>query len=178
MQVRALAYLLLLVLAPASPIHARACELGSADRQWVAAAIEVWSKAADALERGVETMPWTVLYDEHCAVHINPRTGRARADDASLSVTFGGKPVPVRSRAYRRRFSIPNGAKLTADAVAFTSLAKDGGTFFVMALPSVWRKTAIDAGRHRRVRERSPGARDDAHDSPELGGGGHGGSKA
>ncbi len=139
MQVRALACLLLLLLVPAS-IHARGCELGSADRLWIGGAIEIWGQAADALERGVETMPWTVLYDEHCAVHLNPRSGRARVDDASLAVTLGGKPVPVRSSAYRHRFSIPSGAKLTAGAVAFTSMAEDGGTFFVMALPSVWRK--------------------------------------
>jgi hypothetical protein len=85
-------------------------------------------------------MPWTILYDEHCAVHLNPRSGRRAETGGPLTVTFGGKPVPLRAIAYRKRFSVPSGDQLTADAVAFTSLAKDGGTFFVMALPSVWKK--------------------------------------
>lgn len=140
MRLRALACLLPVLLAPARPIHARACELSSADREWIGSAIEIWSRAADALRRSIESMPWTLLYDERCVVHLNPRSGHSRTQVETLAVTFGGKPVPTRSSAYRKRFSIPSGAKLTGDAVAFTSLAKDGGTFFVMALPSVWRK--------------------------------------
>ena len=140
MRFRALAGLLPLLLAMGRPLHARPCELSGADREWIAAAIEIWGKAADALERSIDSMPWTVLYDEHCVVHLNPRSGRSRVEDGALAVTFGGKPVPIRSIAFRKRFSIPSGAKLGADAVAFTSMARDDGTFFVMALPSVWRK--------------------------------------
>ena len=48
--------------------------------------------------------------------------------------------MPVRSVAYTKRFALPSGARLGSDALAFTALAKDGEPFFVMALPSVWRK--------------------------------------
>ena len=75
MRLRALAGLLPLLLALARPLYARRCELSSADREWIAAAIEIWSEAADALGRSIESMPWTVLYDEHCVVHLNPRVG-------------------------------------------------------------------------------------------------------
>jgi hypothetical protein len=94
-------------------------------------------------------MPWTVLYDEHCVLHLNPRDGKAGRNGArasaagagsELAINYGGEPVPVRAARYRTRFALPNGSKRTADAVAFTSLASDGDTFFVMALPSVWRK--------------------------------------
>jgi hypothetical protein len=123
----------------ATPAAARPCELSAGDRQWIGSAIEVWSRAADALERRIDAMPWTILYDEQCVVHLNPRRGRARTN-GSLAVTFGGKAVPVRAVAYRESFSVPNGEMVTSAAVAYTSIAKGGGTFFVMALPSVWRK--------------------------------------
>jgi hypothetical protein len=42
--------------------------------------------------------------------------------------------------AYRKGFTVPSGDRLTSAAVAFTSLAKGGGTFFTMALPSVWKE--------------------------------------
>jgi hypothetical protein len=136
-RVRCRLLLVAIVMAPA--VEARTCELSSSDRQWIGSAIGIWSRAAEVLQRGIETMPWTILYDEQCIVHLNPRRGKAGVD-ASLAVTFGGKAVPVRAVAYRKGFSVPSGDRLTSDAVAFTSIAKSGGTFFVMALPSVWRK--------------------------------------
>jgi hypothetical protein len=132
-----------------SPLRARACELSRSDREWIAEALEVWGGASQALGRPLETMPWSVLYDESCAVHLNPRTRRARVplppnseetDRAPLRVTFGGRPVPVRSAAYTKRFALPSGLKIGSGALAFTALAKDGEPFFVMALPSVWKK--------------------------------------
>ena len=80
MRLCALAALLPLLLAPARPVHARGCELASADRQWIGAAIEIWSRAAEVLGRSIESMPWTVLYDEHCVVHLSPRSGQSRTD--------------------------------------------------------------------------------------------------
>jgi hypothetical protein len=137
---RSIACSVLLAFALAPALRARSCELSGSDREWIGSAIAVWARASDALERTLETMPWTILYDEHCAVHLNPRSGRRATTGGPLTVTFGGKPVPVRAVAYRERFSIPSGDQLTSDAVAFTSLAKRGGTFFVMALPSVWKR--------------------------------------
>lgn len=131
----------------AAPAGARPCELASSDREWIVQAIAIWSRAAEALERRIDVMPRTVLYDEHCVVHLDPRRGRATTGEGErhgaggqLAVSFDGKPVPVRSIAYRKRFKLPSGAEQGSAAVAFTSLAKDGDTFFVMALPSVWRK--------------------------------------
>jgi hypothetical protein len=135
-----LACWLLLPIALAPRLEARSCEISSSDRQWIAAAIEIWGSAAQALERTIDTMPWTILYDAQCVVHLNPRSGRARTAGGQVAVTFGGKPVPVRSVAYRREFSLPSGQELSSDPAAFASLAEGGGAFFVMALPSVWRK--------------------------------------
>jgi hypothetical protein len=127
------------LLIAAGPVHARACELESADQSWVQDAIATWSAAAAALDRPAAPLPWMVLYDQRCVLHVNPRAGRARRGPRSPGVRFEGQPLPARTSSYRKSFRLPNGVEQTSAAVAFTSLAKDGEPFFVMALPSVWR---------------------------------------
>jgi hypothetical protein len=138
----------LVPLAHAQPVHGGPCAVSESDRRWIDGAIETWGKAAGLLGHRIDAMPWTILYDAQCVVHLAPRdTGsrkrRAAAGDgasASLEVSFNGKPVPARSLRYRKRFVLPSGQRQTSKAVAFTALAEDGQPFFVMALPSVWRR--------------------------------------
>jgi hypothetical protein len=99
-----------------------ACALSGSDEQWMQTAVAQWSRASASLGRPSGPSPWIVFYDRRCVRHVNAAEGAAD-----------------RSQRYRQRFTLPNGQKLTAAPVAFGALSKRGVTFFVMALPSVWR---------------------------------------
>jgi hypothetical protein len=118
---------------------AKPCKLEAADGAWVQTALNQWDEAAALLGRGVAELPWAIFYDENCVWHLNPGKGRHGAAQ-DVRFTFNGRPVPVKASPYRKQFKLPNGQKLTADAAAFSSIKKDETTFYVMALPSVWRK--------------------------------------
>lgn len=99
-----------------------ACALSGSDERWMQTAVARWSDASASLGRTSDPAPWMVFYDRRCVRHVNAAEGAAG-----------------RSQRYRRRFKLPNGQQLTEAPVAFGAQSKRGATFFVMALPSVWR---------------------------------------
>ncbi len=115
------------------------CDIPSTDQAWLTAAIANWDRAAELLGRSVDALPWTIVYTESCVWQLQPREGRSSVPKKG-ALTFNGQPLKQRSARYRKTFELPNGASQTAQAAAYTSLSKGGSEFFMMALPSVWRK--------------------------------------
>ena len=110
------------------------------DEDWLRRATALWSKASQRLERPVDRMPWTVVYDAHCVWSLNPARSKGSGQPAALALQFQGSDVVVRARRYEREISIPDKRKIASTALAFTSVAPGQRAFFVVALPSVWRK--------------------------------------
>jgi hypothetical protein len=130
--------LALLALA-SSPLRAASCAVPDSDQAWLASAIANWDRAADLLGRKVDALPWTIVYTESCVWQLAPREGRASVPKSG-ELRFNGQPVPIRSARYRKTFKLPNGSRQSAQAAAYTSLSKRRHEFFMMALPSVWKK--------------------------------------
>jgi hypothetical protein len=115
------------------------CRMEAADRAWLQAALGAWDEAATLLGRELARLPWAIFYDDRCAWHLEPRKAKD-ARGSEIRFRFQGGAVDVREAPYEKSFRLPDGQARSPAAAAFTSLADDGGTFFVMALPSVWRR--------------------------------------
>lgn len=129
----------LLCLAIPAVARAARCDIPESDKAWLAAAIVNWDRAAELLGRSVDALPWTIVYTESCVWQLQPREGRSAVPDQG-ALTFNSQPVKQRSARYRQTFKAPNGARQSAQAAAYTSLSARGHEFFMMALPSVWKK--------------------------------------
>jgi len=135
------------------PISARAqapqagagdvCEFTGGDARWVQRALDGWELVRrDALKVEPRPVPWILLYDASCQWELSPAgpplvTG-ARILEARL--TFAGAPLPVRATPHRGTVLLPNRLEIAIEVKASTMLYRNGrATFFVMAMPSVWR---------------------------------------
>jgi hypothetical protein len=115
--------------------------MSSEDAAWLASAVTTWSKASELLDRRVETFPHAVVYDETCAWHLNPpATSEVGALVRRPTLTFQGTRVPMRAIQHGNAIALPNGQTIDANPLAYTSMSEAKTTFFVMALPSQWKK--------------------------------------
>jgi hypothetical protein len=104
-------------------------------------ALEGWEQVSrQFLLTDPTPLPWIVLYDPGCVWHLNPEAEIAAARVVDTSLTFAGRPIPVRAASHTGTFLQPNGVPGEVEMKASTSLYRDGhAAFFAMAMPSVWR---------------------------------------
>jgi hypothetical protein len=136
----ALAALALIGASPsAQPTVPAACMFPDAEVGWLQRALDGWEQVSREFLRTDPTpLPWIVLFDEGCVWHLNAEASIGRVVDVSL--TFAGRPVPVRAAAHKGTFLLPSGAPGEIEMKASTSLYRNGrAAFFAMAMPSVWR---------------------------------------
>jgi hypothetical protein len=118
--------------APPRPAAAP-CTMGAADRAWLERALAGWAVAErEALRLTPTPLPAAVVFDARCAF-----TAPAGA----------AGPVAWRGAAHGGRVALPDGKALPPAVTSFAAPAgPNGGAFFVMALPSVWRAQGVRSG--------------------------------
>lgn len=103
------------------------CEMAPADRHWFDGATGAWQyMAGERLKLSAHDVPTILVFDERCA--YERRSGR-------LAMT---------SKPHDGEVRLPNGTNVPAQLTSFASHDdKTGQTYFVMALPSIWKKAGI-----------------------------------
>jgi hypothetical protein len=123
---------------------------GSTQYRWMQRALDTWALISrSALELPPDSLPWIVLFDTRCAWHLAPRGAvgeEARDATGEAGLRFGSAPVVVQSLAHGDSIRLPSGRVIPPEPTAFTSLYRgDSASFFVMALPSLWRRSPKEA---------------------------------
>ena len=131
----------------ARPVHSAPCTFAEADLVWIQRALDGWEQVSRRfLLTDPTPLPWIVLYDHDCVWHLNPDGTVAGSRVVDTSLTFAGRPLPVRAVAHTGTFLLPSGVPGEVEMKASTSLYRNGrAAFFAMAMPSVWRTKDVSA---------------------------------
>jgi hypothetical protein len=124
------------------------CTFPASEIEWLQRALVGWEQVSrDDLEMDPTPLPWIVLYDAACVWHLAAGSSPAIAfRPIQTTLTFGGKPVPVRAIPHTGTFMLPSGTTQSVEVKASTSLYRNGtAAFFVMAMPSVWQSREVSA---------------------------------
>jgi hypothetical protein len=122
------------------------CTFPASEIEWLQSALNSWEQVSrEYLRTDPTPLPWIVLFDAGCVWHLNPdATLGVDARPITTSLAFAGAPVPVRSVRHNGTVHLPNGAPISVEMKASTSLYRNGrAPFFVMAMPSVWRSRQV-----------------------------------
>lgn len=136
--------------ADVAQVDAPAASLCEANQyRWMQRALDTWALVSrSALELPADSLPWIVLFDEVCAWHLAPKGPLADvASDVTkeASLRFGEAPVTVKQLVHSDSIRLPSGQVVPAHPTAFASLYQaDSASFFVMALPSLWRRRSAE----------------------------------
>jgi hypothetical protein len=118
------------------------CALSPASHQWIQRALTGWSVIeADLLKLEHRALPWMIFYDSKCAWHVSPdRSDLAGAVPMPRAVSFKGKPIPIVGTPHEGHLTLPDGRRVPAQRLSFAAPhSGPSDTFFIMALPDVWR---------------------------------------
>ncbi len=130
--------------AAASPGRTNGCELTIQEASWIQRALDGWDLARrDFLKIDARPLPWIVLYDAACIWHLAPTDPKLVSDAKPVKTkfTFSGSTVEALAVAHRGTVLLPNRVEIPIEVKASTALYRNGrSTFFVMAMPSVWRR--------------------------------------
>jgi len=133
--------LIVLAAAPAPANDASECRLSPEETHWLQDAMKLWDVSLKLLEQENERLPWMILFDQTCTFHINPEPGKLpglRPVEAKLN--FRGTAVPISAVAHYGKIDLPDGTHIAPRIMGMTGLyAKQSKTFFVTALPDIWR---------------------------------------
>lgn len=127
------------------------CAFTDADVRWVQRALDGWDLVRRRfLKAAPRPLPWIILYDASCVWDLAPAAPPLSADAQELpsGLTFDGAPVPVRAARHGGTVLLPNRVEIAIEVKASTALYRNGrATFFVMSMPSVWRRDKRHAGK-------------------------------
>ena len=130
---------------PADPVP---CTFPAGEVAWLQRALDSWHLASrEFLLIDPSPLPWIVLFDASCVWHLSSDSTLNRdAQPVEIPLTFAGRPVPVRALRHKGTVLLPSGVPVAVEMKASTSLYRNGrGTFFVMAMPSVWQTKDVSA---------------------------------
>jgi hypothetical protein len=129
---------------PASANRRNGCEFTPPEMSWVQRALDGWETVRkDFLKVEPGPLPWIVLYDSACIWHFAPTDPKLLTEATPIAsrLAFAGEPLQVLAIAHRGTVLLPNRVEIPIEMKASTSLYRSGrSTFFVMAMPSVWRR--------------------------------------
>lgn len=120
-----------LTLSAASPAPPP-CRFEGEPRAWTSGALASWDRLdRERLGLARPVTPTITLFDSRCAFTFTPdRRGDFRA---------GARRYRVRAAAHDGSIRLPDGNTVQAGRLAFASPMSNGGMFFIMALPELWR---------------------------------------
>lgn len=121
------------------------CTVGVDERAWVGNAITSWKTVRkNALGLPSATLPWLILFNGSCVIHINPNVEFLKPGASPAkpkSAVFGGTKVSAVMVSHNGKISLPEGGEVPAELLSFAAPYDQGkASFLISALPSVWRK--------------------------------------
>lgn len=126
--ITALLTALTLSTAPATP----PCRFEGEPRRWTAEALASWDRLdRERLRLPRPVTPVITLFDNACAYTLTP--------DRRGDFRVGARRYRARAMPHQGEITLPDGATAPARKLAFASPMSNGGMFFIMALPEVWR---------------------------------------
>lgn len=126
-----LALLLALLAVAPVPAQAAACAMDAADRAWIEGALAAWRRVERVhLKLPAQPIPTVVTFDARCA--FTRESGQ-------------GDRAPWGGMEHKGAVALPDGQTLPPGVVSFAA-PSEGGGFFVMSLPSVWRAAGVTSG--------------------------------
>lgn len=125
--------------APPPPVPAAAaCRFRGEPRDWTAQALTAWDRLdADRLRIARPVTPSITLFDQSCAYRL---TSDRRGD-----FRVGARRYRTEASPHAGQIALPDGNTVPANRLAFASPTSDGGMFFIMALPALWRADTAEA---------------------------------
>ncbi|CAN5255961.1 hypothetical protein BH09PSE1_BH09PSE1_23630 [soil metagenome] len=113
--------------APAAP-----CRFVGEPRAWTAQALEAWARLdRRRLHIARPVNPTIALFDQSCVYRLTP--------DRRGDFTAGGRRFRTSAEPHTGQVALPDGSTVPAARLAFATPVSDGGMFFIMALPALWR---------------------------------------
>ncbi|ATC31319.1 hypothetical protein CA606_02570 [Caulobacter vibrioides] len=114
------------------------CVFEDEPRRWTEQALQAWDQLDhDRIRMQAPTTPTLILFDEACVYRFTPATaGPFRVNRRTYS---------VRAEAHAGMVDLPGGGQVPARKLSFAAPTEDGGMFFVMSLPAVWRADKAEA---------------------------------
>ncbi|HEX8471949.1 MAG TPA: hypothetical protein VF633_12615 [Brevundimonas sp.] len=110
----------------------RTCRFAGEPRTWTAQALTAWDRLdRRRLHIARPVTPVIALFDDKCVYRLVPST---RGD-----FRVGQRRYRVTADQHSGELTLPDGNTVPAQRLAFASPMSDGGMFFTMALPSLWR---------------------------------------
>lgn len=120
------------------------CEFTLQEASWVQRALDGWDLVRrDFLKVDARQLPWIVLYDAACIWHFAATDPKLVADAKPIKTRFkfAGDEIEVLGMPHRGTVLLPNRVEIPIEIKASTALYRSGrATFFVMSMPSVWRR--------------------------------------
>ncbi|WP_349313478.1 hypothetical protein [Brevundimonas subvibrioides] len=114
------------------------CRFAGEARNWTAGALSTW----DGFDRRRLKMvrpisPVITLFDDRCVYRLVP--------DPAGDLVAGPRRYRTAAEAHDGEIALPDGQTVPAGRLAFAAPLSDGGVFFTMALPSLWRANTAEA---------------------------------
>jgi hypothetical protein len=122
------------------------CTLTEDETSFIQTVLAGWEHVStEILELEPHGLPWVVLFNRSCAIHLAPDTTiLVDADPVSTGLTYAGDGVPVRAKPHGNAVWLPNGSTVPIAGTAFTSIYVDTAgeqePFVALALTEVWRE--------------------------------------
>lgn len=121
----------------ASESPSRECRFLGEPRAWTAEALQAWQRLdRQRLRIANPVNPAIALFDEKCVYRLTP--------DRWGDFSAGGRRFRSSATRHSGQVTLPDGTTVPATRLAFASPTSDGGMFFIMALPSLWRANAAE----------------------------------
>lgn len=121
-----------LILGAAASPPPIACRFRGEPRDWTARALADWDRLdAERLHIARPVTPSITLFDQNCAYRLTP--------DRRGDFRVGARRYRTTASPHAGQVALPDGTVVPANRLAFASPTSDGGMFFIMALPALWR---------------------------------------
>ncbi|HZG42844.1 MAG TPA: hypothetical protein VEY93_07770 [Longimicrobium sp.] len=126
---------------------ANPCVLTADEQAWIQGALDDWHLVSrDFLRMEEPTVPWMVFIGPECAWHVAAKAGdgpdlAATLTPSAAALTLGTSPLDVRHVAHSGTVRLPGGGEVPVAPLSFAGpVGESGEAFFLMAMPSVWRR--------------------------------------
>lgn len=114
------------------------CVFDGEPRIWTEQALQAWDRLdRDRIRMKAPTTPTLILFDEACVYRFTPTT----AGDFRV----GRRTYSVHAENHSGMVDLPGGGQVPARKLSFAAPTQNGGMFFVMSLPPVWRADTAEA---------------------------------
>lgn len=114
------------------------CRFQGEPETWTRQALESWDQLdRERIRMAHPATPTLILFDQTCVYQFTPSTDGA--------FTAGGRTYTVAGAPHQGQVEIPGGGSVPARKLSFAAPTGDGGMFFVMGLPALWRADTDEA---------------------------------